>query len=157
MRGKPGWGDSLFDNYGITPADAGKTYRNHPKPHPQEDHPRGCGENSDVAKFTIAASGSPPRMRGKRGFDSDGTPLVRITPADAGKTHGGIRGSRQVPDHPRGCGENETQAAADFNAWGSPPRMRGKLRIPKPSRKLPRITPADAGKTALRRSGIPRS
>ncbi len=116
---------------------------------PQPDHPRGCGENSEPAGKMIVNAGSPPRMRGKHGGTKSEMERLRITPADAGKTR-----QPQVPksggwDHPRGCGENTKPGGADIAYIGSPPRMRGKL-IQAIVDALPqRITPADAGKTAL--------
>ena len=70
-----------------------------------------------------------------------------ITPADAGKTtptHSALNAS---PDHPRGCGENATGDSVIVPSEGSPPRMRGKLRLWSSALPARRITPADAGKT----------
>ena len=73
----------------ITPAGAGKTgqllkhFRN------LSDHPRGCGENRYVPDRRQRGIGSPPRMRGKLPCISDQPPIIRITPADAGKTTSG--------------------------------------------------------------------
>ena len=113
------------------------------------DHPRGCGENGGGARGERVYRGSPPRMRGKLSAVFKCYSRNRITPADAGKTR-----QPQVPksggwDHPRGCGENTKPGGADIAYIGSPPRMRGKL-IQAIVDALPqRITPADAGKTAL--------
>ena len=86
-------------------------------------------------------------MRGKRRqaqFTQDNT---RITPADAGKT-AGLEGVVLIgQDHPRGCGENATAKNSSARGSGSPPRMRGKLFTSHALRRLPGITPADAGKT----------
>ena len=86
MRGKPHRPKERGGTPGITPADAGKTILCRRVTVGYEDHPRGCGENSQFPAQISRASGSPPRMRGKRGLDRRRDPSGRITPADAGKT-----------------------------------------------------------------------
>ena len=49
----------------ITPAGAGKTLSLCGKTSPEQDHPRGCGENSLVCIYKQGVVGSPPRVRGK--------------------------------------------------------------------------------------------
>ena len=71
----------------------------------EEDHPRGCGENFGLDFIGVCREGSPPRMRGKPGFELDNIASSGITPADAGKTLLGILLGVRA---------------------GSPPRMRGK-------------------------------
>ena len=86
MRGKPDYTYVAYSDGGITPADAGKTFRCSFDAFRCRDHPRGCGENHFRIMTVAARMGSPPRMRGK--------PLravlivvdIGITPADAGKT-----------------------------------------------------------------------
>ena len=149
MRGKHYNRDCGGRAYGITPADAGKTYTKRETKKVGRDHPRGCGENIIVYIVAFVKPGSPPRMRGKRrgsrtpAFDS------RITPADAGKTwvFGFLWRARW--DHPRGCGENAAVAVEKSDAAGSPPRMRGKRQHPELALLFHGITPADAGKTLI--------
>ena len=86
-------------------------------------------------------------MRGKLSFRSPFTRHCRITPADAGKTHGDYRGTVCNRDHPRGCGENPAGSDTVGIAKGSPPRMRGKHVYWLNPVTRERITPADAGKT----------
>lgn len=74
--------------------------------------------------------------------------LMRITPADAGKTAKRELKAAQKADHPRGCGENALGKTRITVAMGSPPRMRGKHSVYALHRPNRRITPADAGKTA---------
>ena len=74
--------------------------------------------------------------------------LMRITPADAGKTAKRELKAAQKADHPRGCGENALGNTRITVAMGSPPRMRGKHSVYALHRPNRRITPADAGKTA---------
>ena len=86
MRGKLRCTCLCFVVIRITPADAGKTRMAELYDREQEDHPRGCGENSEPAGKTIVNAGSPPRMRGKLSFQQIPLSLNGITPADAGKT-----------------------------------------------------------------------
>ena len=72
-----------------------------------------------------------------------------ITPADAGKTAVYNLRQRVNEDHPRGCGENVQKVFPIFPISGSPPRMRGKLASSIFRVSAMRITPADAGKTAI--------
>ena len=95
-------------------------------------------------------------MRGKRGRCTKKDRRRRITPADAGKTHGYGQTSRRGQDHPRGCGENRFSKIYLQAIIGSPPRMRGKQSCDVPTTCSRRITPADAGKTErqIRYEGI---
>ena len=86
-------------------------------------------------------------MRGKPMPLAYCTTPHRITPADAGKTLGRGAKPNAPQDHPRGCGENPRQTPLDAPAWGSPPRMRGKLFGVVLMGFGAGITPADAGKT----------
>ena len=91
---------------GITPADAGKTYKKGDIVIGFEDHPRGCGENPRRTQIQGDIKGSPPRMRGKHRPLKDALQNFRITPADAGKTKPNEYIVAVFVDHPRGCGEN---------------------------------------------------
>ena len=92
--------------------------------------------------------GSPPRMRGKPSYSKYVAQLLRITPADAGKTTYSANYQCASKDHPRGCGENAFFANLSRLRPGSPPRMRGKLVEDALNSGSLGITPADAGKTA---------
>ena len=70
----------------ITPAYAGKTQRLFATCVHTRDHPRVCGENKEKTAKTVAAQGSPPRMRGKHVRTVTSALIARITPAYAGKT-----------------------------------------------------------------------
>ena len=131
----------------ITPADAGKTEVAQTMLEGWKDHPRGCGENRTIINFIKVQHGSPPRMRGKLPFSEYISYIVRITPADAGKTADYNIAGVKTQDHPRGCGENVVAVLIPSSISGSPPRMRGKLRKKTPIIIIIRITPADAGKT----------
>ena len=147
MRGKQGACSNQRRYQRITPADAGKTVTYLHDVESAKDHPRGCGENPKSSYVGLLAKGSPPRMRGKLFSFSFLRITIRITPADAGKTHAVAAGSACAGDHPRGCGENPTKNKRCLILSGSPPRMRGKRRQYQSPRGCKRITPADAGKT----------
>ena len=86
-------------------------------------------------------------MRGKPLKFLRACTMIRITPADAGKTFVFSSWRQQQQDHPRGCGENEIDYRTFERCGGSPPRMRGKPDTPADETEQDRITPADAGKT----------
>ena len=91
---------------GLIPAHAGKTMARAVSVCPLWAHPRACGENLGKMFFQIAASGSSPRMRGKRLHlllaDREG----RLIPAHAGKTLTSCIMLSIASAHPRACGEN---------------------------------------------------
>ena len=89
-------------------------------------------------------------MRGKPKLTFPAFYLPGITPADAGKTFQQQIFSCLLRDHPRGCGENFSIVSCPKYGKGSPPRMRGKLSQSPRDAELNRITPADAGKTAIK-------
>ena len=85
MRGKASCLYFRVPLTGITPAYAGKSYRERYGHHQGRDHPRICGEKSTRKRRTDSTLGSPPHMRGKVlsfvfRLNRDG-----ITPAYAGK------------------------------------------------------------------------
>ena len=86
MRGKRAFGFVEILETGITPAHAGKTLIDTPEFSLKEDHPRACGENTDLPIFWATRVGSPPRMRGKLYKRLCRSSLRGITPAHAGKT-----------------------------------------------------------------------
>ena len=147
MRGKPVTRYGLARPLRITPADAGKTRRTAADYTSNRDHPRGCGENRKGLFLGVLSKGSPPRMRGKLFILLHGQAIIRITPADAGKTRGAVSSGGDKQDHPRGCGENPQMPPEARRLWGSPTRMRGKLAEYNPAIITAGITPADAGKT----------
>ena len=86
-------------------------------------------------------------MRGKPSRLHCCTTHTRITPADAGKTQKTHLLNHTYQDHPRACGENQNIFYLPSGTEGSPPRMRGKLRVRFWAVIQYRITPAHAGKT----------
>ena len=129
------------------PARAGKTHSLTPPCLSAPDHPRACGENSDVASVGDLNAGSPPRVRGKLEAVRLHRLVGRITPARAGKTAGHSADDASGPDHPPACGENVAQLEISRIHAGSPPRVRGKPRPVSTWTSSIRITPARAGKT----------
>ena len=127
MRGKLAGDYGARGRGGITPAHAGKTWRNTLGLRGAQDHPRACGENASKMNFFAAEMGSPPRMRGKHTLNGKRMLCTGITPAHAGKTRWQRPGQRAMRDHPRACGENLDGLREQAEAEGSPPRMRGKL------------------------------
>ena len=113
----------------ITPACAGKTAIARDLFNLSGDHPRVCGENPPRFEISTASTGSPPRVRGKRGTTSGGGEPARITPACAGKTRSAPAKTFSKEDHPRVCGENRICSKRRTRGAGSPPRVRGKPRI----------------------------
>ena len=86
MRGKRITQPLLARAIRITPADAGKTCMVDSVRNVFQDHPRGCEENLKSRVCPKIRTGSPPRMRGKQQKYLPLFKLLRITPADAGKT-----------------------------------------------------------------------
>ncbi len=80
----------------ITPACAGKRNGAWSRQADTKDHPRVCGEKSQIAVLGLPVEGSPPRVRGKESTFVRRSSGRRITPACAGKRHGcGSSCSRQ--------------------------------------------------------------
>ena len=130
----------------ITPACAGKRPTEKGAVTMSWDHPRVCGEKCVTSRSLRRFWGSPPRVRGK-------APLVRltksppgITPACAGKRFCEVHNVVMQKDHPRVCGEKLHCRLGSGCFPGSPPRVRGKDRLPAAGRACSGITPACAGK-----------
>ena len=146
MRGKDAGCLVHHEKHRITPAYAGKRCLGHLFQVELRDHPRVCGEKQASSCTAQSLLGSPPRVRGKalrtlkRGF------AIRITPVYAGKSSRPCRRKSKTRDHPRVCGEKWSFAALVWIIWGSPPRMRGKGRVPAAITARRGITPACAGK-----------
>ena len=78
---------------------------------------------------------------------------TRITPACAGKRTFPLSAGCQSQDHPRVCGEKYSLRALHSFKKGSPPRVRGKEVLASAPWMLMRITPACAGKRAVKKEG----
>ena len=138
----------------ITPAYAGKSCCKCSSPDCSRDHPRVCGEKRTTETPWSNSGGSPPRMRGKDVERCPRTPETRITPAYAGKRFVKDLGAGGLWDHPRVCGEKDTEFAYCVNDVGSPPRMRGKALGFVVCAAGAGITPAYAGKRLKRSHSI---
>ena len=147
VRGKDAVKRHSARGFGITPAYAGKRYRNARSGQYQRDHPRVCGEKAFMAFCRNCAVGSPPRMRGKVCFLGCISVLTGITPAYAGKSYLIGTGLSDTKDHPRVCGEKTVLDLSRLVEQGSPPRMRGKADPPSARFRVHGITPAYAGKS----------
>ena len=147
MRGKGIKPLTVSDVQGITPAYAGKRRGKSPVCHRTQDHPRLCGEKPAVSRSFSLSRGSPPPMRGKASPHSCRKSYAGITPAYAGKRHRSCAGDSRCEDHPRLCGEKISMLRTWFSRLGSPPPMRGKVKIPVVVGYKNRITPAYAGKS----------
>ena len=86
MRGKLVMARRRTPRRRIIPAHAGQTFRSSYKSIRQPDHPRACGANWKWSRMRFSASGSSPRMRGKRLCRSCARRSGRIIPAHAGQT-----------------------------------------------------------------------
>ena len=132
---------------GITPACAGKSHRSASFIAAVWDHPRVCGEKTMQKPKTPRNPGSPPRVRGKGDAAVQRLCAGGITPAYAGKSYHSRHMVVVIRDHPRVCGEKFNCNPGSPQHWGSPPRMRGKARLPDHVGKGGGITPACAGKS----------
>ena len=86
-------------------------------------------------------------MRGKALVFAAEKVKLGITPAYAGKRAAFGPLFCALRDHPRVCGEKVCKEIAPLSVWGSPPRMRGKVKTAKLRRRMTGITPAYAGKS----------
>ena len=116
----------------------------------EKDHPRVCGEKTARVWVVREPQGSPPRVRGKVADMICTLCVLRITPACAGKSFSAASETRADWDHPRVCGERG-RTKTMYDAVEDHPRVCGEkcsvgiLRI-----RERRITPACAGKSAVR-------
>ena len=149
VRGKVCLVEKPRQEVGITPACAGKSTADNVLFQALSDHPRVCGEKSTPPTIVTPPRGSPPRVRGKGNLLKVLVPLGRITPACAGKRKRACCAFDILQDHPRVCGEKRAFAQAVAARHGSPPRVRGKVRLERRSVVYARITPACAGKRPL--------
>ena len=79
-----GSGDNMTD--GIIPAYAGNTWFPTGDIHPNEDHPRICGEHMLNIDMMVISSGSSPHMRGTLELKVQKYGQPGIIPAYAGNT-----------------------------------------------------------------------
>jgi len=131
----------------ITPAPAGSTGLYLHCPRSLWDHPRTCGEHSSSSNFPILYIGSPPHLRGAPHCKSLNASHFRITPAPAGSTRLYSVMYCASKDHPRTCGEHRRIDLTYTGDSGSPPHLRGALKLLPSTPTSLGITPAPAGST----------
>ena len=146
MRGKVRTVKLIAYSTRITPAYAGKSACDMREIVSRRDHPRLCGEKLLVYYRLPFRGGSPPPMRGKALVPVQTSPILRITPAYAGKSSSLPQNGQGFRDHPRLCGEKEKRTQINTNTKGSPPPMRGKGCSTSCVQYFTGITPAYAGK-----------
>ena len=109
----------------IIPACAGNTLPRARATCRTRDHPRVCGEHETHPVTVAMTLGSSPRVRGTPVVVLSVSVRFGIIPACAGNTQGRIGVNVAVRDHPRVCGEHETNTAKGRRFKGSSPRVRG--------------------------------
>ena len=138
---------------GIIPACAGNTRGWSRVCRPRRDHPRMCGEHSELSPQRSARSGSSPHVRGTRAMQSLMTMALGIIPACAGNTCLHLSQLLGCWDHPRMCGEHRDYYQRGSDQTGSSPHVRGTLRHRLQGHAETGIIPACAGNTR----GMPRN
>ena len=113
----------------VSPAYAGKRRTIPRRRSAAPDHPRVCGEKLNGNAKGQAATGSPPRMRGKEVRGQDVADARRITPAYAGKRDYRMKPNRVSGDHPRVCGEKYASILVFSGCSGITPAYAGKSLI----------------------------
>ena len=126
VRGKDVSGADATPWIRITPACAGKSFTSMKCFRAIQDHPRVCGEKTEIAYVVFLSEGSPPRVRGKAFLTECRHSAVGITPACAGKSFCNVSCNISIRDHPRVCGEKMRHQKHRQESKGSPPRVRGK-------------------------------
>ena len=130
---------------GITPACAGNSLATAPRCWAKPDHPRVCGEQRRQLSTMSSAMGSPPRVRGTAIQRRTAWKHPWITPACAGNSPWEAYHRAASRDHPRVCGEQRLNRHRLKRLRGSPPRVRGTVRLLSKTSIIGRITPACAG------------
>ena len=110
-------------------------------------HPHVCGENHEDRRYSAYATGSPPRVWGKRLVENRLRRHRWFTPTCVGKTGECARISRSSTVHPHVCGENYPRRFLVAHDDGSPPRVWGKRIITVIIGSSRRFTPTCVGKT----------
>ena len=141
--------------FGITPAWAGKRFRDENLCKSVKDYPRVGGEESIFPNSWPWTAGLPPRGRGRVASCTISATLSRITPAWAGKRDLHSRRMGMRMDYPRVGGEENRKPTPTPYHWGLPPRGRGRGVGYLIRWNGMRITPAWAGKRSQNQSVEP--
>ncbi len=136
-------------HHGIIPARAGSTPSRTRWGARSRDHPRSCGEHSELLELGSAYTGSSPLVRGALICGRSLCLRGRIIPARAGSTAPERRRRRRRRDHPRSCGEHQRLPPAVSDGVGSSPLVRGAPARGKHPLRPAGIIPARAGSTPM--------
>ena len=147
-RGKRVASSGFGGEVGLIPAHAGKTAGVRRADQGDGAHPRSRGENAILLGVPFTTAGSSPLTRGKPSSRCAAPLTVGLIPAHAGKTPQTHPGGRCSQAHPRSRGENRPSVATRCTPSGSSPLTRGKLHLLGNDRRIIRLIPAHAGKTA---------
>ena len=147
VRGKAKGDELGLSQTRITPACAGKRDKTGWTTTCPRDHPRMCGEKPKVMNLVLVRPGSPPHVRGKELRTAFKPCRLGITPACAGKSQCACTRARSARDHPRMCGEKQSNSRIRMIQKGSPPHVRGKVLSVNFFGGHFGITPACAGKS----------
>ena len=93
MRGEAGLAARHRAKSRITPAHAGRSFKQFIQSLFFQDHPRACGEKLALSAISVMAIGSPPRMRGEVSSAISKAFFIWITPAHAGRSQYSPRGA----------------------------------------------------------------
>ena len=119
MRGKGVNPPENHCSHGLTPACAGKRRRRWASGSQDRDHPRVCGEKSANPKVRDTMEGASPRMRGKVFFFTGASFYAIFFLEPSGNLLLEPSGSSWVPP----------DGSIFVFAIGSPPRVRGKVKV----------------------------
>ena len=111
----------------FTPTGVGKTRCRLPNTGHAAVHPHGCGEDIAGCCTRWTPTGSPPRVWGRLASQTTLGNLAWFTPTGVGKTGLHVRLCCRSAVHPHGCGEDSNITANEDLAFGSPPRVWGRL------------------------------
>ena len=109
------------------PARAGEAAMPRGTPRPRRVHPRACGGSDESVRVRVKSQGTSPRVRGKRESSKTRPPPPGYIPARAGEAAGPAISTERRWVHPRACGGSRRIGASWAVAWGTSPRVRGKL------------------------------
>ena len=147
VRGAPRCGIRPQREYGIIPACAGSTAMRSRRATYGRDHPRMCGEHSNILDMSKLTAGSSPHVRGALAHYDDPFHMGGIIPACAGSTCVISHVVEKAWDHPRMCGEHRGIRGRVVVRLGSSPHVRGAHCIFHYSFPPSGIIPACAGST----------
>jgi len=116
-------------------------------------HPRACGEQTAQPCHHLGMDGSSPRVRGTAVHRWPGLQERRFIPARAGNSSAARPAPRDLPVHPRACGEQLPMLNVTGDARGSSPRVRGTAAERNKRNPGPRFIPARAGNRENPRPG----